>query len=147
MAILGWPHRWHPLREMARLQNELEHALSGWRGQGRRAMQREEFPPVNVYSREENMVVTFELPGMNQEDIDLTVTGATVAVKGERKPDANAEAARYHRRERRAGDFVRAIQLPEEVDGERAAATYKDGVLTVVLPRSAATQPRQIQVQ
>jgi HSP20 family protein len=132
---------------MARLQNELEEAFSGLRGQARRALGREEYPPVNVYSRGNEFVVQVQLPGVKQEGIDLTITGNTLAVKGERPGGDATDAGRYHRRERRAGSFVRAIQLPEDVQGDGARATYRSGILTVVLPRAERARPRHIRVQ
>jgi len=132
---------------MARLHGELEQMLSGLREHAGRMFGGEEYPPVNVYAKGENLVVTVELPGMRQEDIELSVTGNTLAIKGERKPEVAPDGVRYHRRERKYGAFVRAIQLPEEVDADKAAASYGAGILTVTLPRAEAARPRKIEVR
>lgn len=146
MAILGWPYRWIPRREVSRLRDEMEQMLAGWERQGRRWLGTEEFPPVNVYSVGDDVILTAELPGMKQEDIDLQITGNSLAIQGERRPEVEENVGKYHRRERRAGSFVRAVQLPEEVDGDRAVARYADGILTVTLPRAESAKPRRISV-
>jgi len=146
MAILGWPYQWVPRREISRLRDEVEQLLSGWERQGKRWLGAEEYPPVNIYSKGDDVIITAELPGLKQEEIDLTITGNSVAIRGERRLEMTDDSARYHRQERRTGSFVRAVQLPEEVDGERAQATYANGILTVTLPRAESSKPRRIQV-
>ena len=148
MAILGWPYRWHPWKEMALARRQIEDLLAstrenalGWLGRG------QEFPPLNITATPEQVTIMAQAPGMRQEDIDLTITGSTSAIKGERKPEEFPPNARYHRRERQSGEFVRAAQLPGRVDADQARATYRDGILTVTLPRVQESGPRRIAVK
>ena len=144
MAILGWPYRWNPFRDMSSIQRQVEDLMSqregalGWLSHGR------DYPSVNVFSRGDALVVCAELPGMERDEIDLTITGNTIAIKGERKSEELPDDARYHRQERRTGAFVRAVQLPERVDAENVRAQYTSGVLVVTLPRVEEAGPRKI---
>lgn len=120
------------------------------------------YPPVNLHESDEGFVLTAELPGVAPDDIDVQIEGATITLSGERKADftVGAGAARpeenatnnsektisVHRRERQIGSFRRAFELPAEVDLDKARATHKSGVLTLDLPKSAATKPRQIRI-
>jgi HSP20 family protein len=144
MAILGWPYRWNPIKEVTQLQQQLGELLSeregplGWLSRGRG------YPAVNVVTTPRELVVTAQLPGVSRDDIDLTITENTIAIKGERRTPELPPDARYHRQERQAGAFVRAVQLPDNVDTEKAVARYVSGILTVTLPRVAETGPRRI---
>ncbi len=105
-------------------------------------------PPVNLYETAEGFVLTAELPGLKLEDIELAVHGNRLSIRGERKisyPDDGR--TNLHRRERPAGQFRRAIELPVEIDSEKVDASYRNGVLLVKLPKSAAHRPRRIEVQ
>src|SRR4051794_6887276 len=100
------------------------------------------FPQVNLFDDGNSYVVRAEMPGVNKDTLDVTVKGDQLTVSGERIiAVANAS---YHRREREGGKFSRTLTLPEIVDGDRIAATYKNGVLEVVLPRVPKAQPRKI---
>ncbi|MFL5320648.1 MAG: Hsp20/alpha crystallin family protein, partial [Myxococcaceae bacterium] len=102
------------------------------------------FPQVNLFDDGTNFVVRAEMPGVNKDSLDVTVKGDQLALSGERV--VKVANASYHRREREGGKFSRTITLPEIIDGERIAATYKNGLLEVVLPRIPKAQPRKIQV-
>lgn len=120
------------------------------------------YPPVNLRESDEGFVLTAELPGVAPDDIDVQIEGATITLSGERRadftvgagaagPEENAtnnseKTISVHRRERQIGSFRRAFELPAEVDLDKARATHKNGVLTLDLPKSAATKPRQIRI-
>lgn len=104
------------------------------------------FPPMNVRKQDNNYQITAEIPGVNVNEIDLTVQGATLTIKDERRPDVVGENASYHRRERSCGAFQRSITLPEKVNADRIGANYKNGVLIINLPLDEATGPRKIAV-
>ncbi len=106
------------------------------------------FPAINVWTNDaEGAVLTTELPGINPDDIDISVTGDTLTLSGSCKPDEAPESAQYHRRERPRGDFNRTVQLPYAVDPDKVEARVERGVLTIVLPRAEAEKPRQIAVK
>lgn len=105
------------------------------------------FPLTNVSEAKNNYYIRAELPGVKGEDLDITITGDSLAIAGERKIAAEKEGARYHRREREGGKFSRMITLPGQVDPDKAVATCADGVLTIVLPKAESTIPKQIPVK
>lgn len=131
---------WDPWREMERLQEEVSRAF-GARGRAGR-----DYPPVNVWSDDEAVVVTAEVPGIDPADLDISVVNDTLTVRGARKAEELKEGERYHRRERGFGDFVRTVQLPFRIDGDHVEAKVNQGVLVVHLPRAAEDRRRRIEV-
>jgi HSP20 family protein len=107
--------------------------LSGWT------------PPVDVYQDKDQFTVVAELPGLKKEEIEISLNGDTLTISGERKPQEK-EGGPGFRRERFFGKFQRSLTLPSLIDGEKVKATYKDGVLEVVLPKAEEAKPKQIEV-
>ena len=106
------------------------------------------FPAVNLYETADAYVLTAELPGVEPDDIDVSVQGSTVMLSGERKIDYDPQkGASLHRRERQAGSFRRAFQLPAAIDVDKVEAGHRNGVLMLRLPKTPEHQPRQIAVQ
>jgi len=105
------------------------------------------FPLINLTEGINNYYVRAELPGVKTGDLEITITGDSLAIAGERKIAPEKEAAKYHRREREAGRFSRMITLPRQVDPDKVEATCADGVLTIVLPKAESAKPRQIAVK
>jgi HSP20 family protein len=101
---------------------------------------------VIISATEEKLMVRAEVPGMNPEDLNISVSGDTLTVQGTRFTDEELEGGQYHRRERESGDFSRAIRLPAAVDGDRAEATYVAGLLAISLPLQEAAKPVEIPV-
>ena len=105
------------------------------------------FPLTNVTEDQDNYYVRAELPGTKADELDISVTGNSLSLSGERTiPTENANA-QYHRREREAGRFSRIISLPTQIDPSGVEAHCADGILTVVLPKPEVEKPRQITVQ
>jgi HSP20 family protein len=105
------------------------------------------FPAVNIWAGEDSALITAEIPGMNKDDLEINVTGDSLTLSGLRKFEELPEGARYHRRERKYGEFNRSIQLPYTVDVNKVKATFKNGVLKVELPRVEAEKPKKISVK
>jgi HSP20 family protein len=103
--------------------------------------------PIDVHETADEIVVTASLPGMKPEDVDITMTGQTLTLKGEFKSDQEEDRGEYLYRERRFGSFNRTLQLPVRVEGERAEASFDNGVLTLRIPKSEEVKPRQIQIK
>jgi HSP20 family protein len=103
-------------------------------------------PAVDVHETNDEIVVTAALPGMKAEDVEITMTGQNLSLRGEFKADDEINRDQYLYRERRFGSFSRSIQLPVRVQGERAEATFTDGVLTLRIPKSEEVKPRQIRI-
>jgi HSP20 family protein len=103
-------------------------------------------PAIDIYEDKENFVVKAELAGMKKEDIEVTLHEGTLSIAGERKTEKKVDEAGLYRSERYVGRFQRAVTLPTPVDGAKVKAEYKDGVLTVTLPKTEEAKPKQIDV-
>lgn len=129
-------------REFERLQREAERLeRSG------RLVSAPTFPALNVWSSAEGVVITAEIPGVQPEDVDISVVGETLTLRGERKPEETDENIKYHRRERGCGQFTRTLQLPYRIEANNVEATFDKGVLKLVLPRAEADKPRKITIK
>jgi len=135
-----------PWREMARLQRDMNRLLSGTsRGPGWSVAP--SYPAMNVWSDADGVVVTAELPGMDPEEIEISVQDDTLTLRGSRTLDEVPEGGTYHRRERGSGSFTRSFQLPFPVESAKVAASYEKGVLKVTLPRAEADKPKKIAIR
>jgi len=147
----GWP-AWDywasPFEELDRLRRQMEllsEGLTGGRLWG--APGAGVFPLMNITEDKDNYYVRAELPGLKADDLEISVTGDSLSLSGERKIPVEDEKAQYHRREREAGRFSRIVTLPAQLDTEKVEASCKDGVLTVTLPKAEESKPRQIAVK
>lgn len=104
------------------------------------------FPPFNIWSDEDGAVVTSELPGVKLENIEITVSGKNVTIKGSRIEEETAENVRSVRRERAVGEFERSFKLGFQVDSGKVAAKLANGVLEIHLPRAENDKPHKISV-
>src|SRR5689334_4086494 len=104
-------------------------------------------PAVDIYETENDLVLKADVPGIDLKDIEVRVENQTLTVKGERQFEQEEQAKGYHRIERSYGGFVRSFSVPPTVDTEKVAAEYKNGVLTVSLPKKEAAKPRQVKVE
>jgi len=126
-----------------RLQRELEGMLEGaFATEGASAL----YPPVNLFDAGAEYVVKAELPGVEPGNIELTVQDHTLVVRGERRVGEAVQNAAYHRRERAEGQFRRVVRLPGPTEGD-PQARFRDGVLTVHLPKASEVRPRRVTVQ
>ncbi len=103
-------------------------------------------PSVDIYENKDQIVLEAELPGMKQEDFDLSIENNVITLRGERKFEKTDETDNYHRVERSYGAFTRSFTLPQTVSAEGATAEYNNGVLRVTLPKREETKARRIQV-
>ena len=103
-------------------------------------------PPINLYDSGERYILTAQLPGVGPEEVDLSITGETLTIRGDRKrPEGVAEES-YRRQERQFGRWTRTVTLPDRVDSSKVSASFANGVLTVALPKAEESKPRQINV-
>lgn len=135
-----------PWREMEQLQREMNRIFSDTfsRAGGRTAPS---YPAINVWANNEGAVVTAELPGINPDDIDISVVGDTLTLSGHREPDKLQEGEKYHRRERTFGKFTRTFQLPFKVEVDKIDAMFEKGILHISLPRAEEEMPKKIAVK
>jgi HSP20 family protein len=131
---LAWP----TFGRLANLQDEIDHLfespLRAWA------------PALDVHEDKDAFTICAELPGMKREDIEVSVQDGALVISGERQEEKVGEGTEVHRQERYFGRFARALTLPTAVAGDKVKATYKDGILTVVLPKAEEAKPKRITV-
>ena len=140
--------KWEPFRDLMTMQDRMtrlfDETLSRiWKEEG---PQRVWSPLVDILERENEVVLKVDLPGVNQNDIDIKVEESTLIIQGERKLIQETPHGNYLQIERPYGTFQRTFAIPRMIDQERIKASYKDGVLQVVLPKREEVSPKQIAV-
>lgn len=141
--------RYDPFRDLRTLQEEVNRLFSSnlTRGFGEEGIGRGAWnPSVDIYENKDQIVLEAELPGMRQEDFELTVENNVITLRGERQFEKKEDSDNYHRVERSYGSFTRSFTLPQTVSAEGATAEYNNGVLRVTLPKREETKARRIQV-
>lgn len=131
------------------LETEMEHMLGRfsdrWLGAG--GMPEMWNPSLDLSETDGEVLITMDAPGMKPEEIEIEVTGETVRIHGEHKEEKEEKGRTYHRVERSTGSFFRSIELPCEIKQDDVAANYKDGVLTISLPKCEANKPHKVTVK
>jgi len=142
---------WDIFREMESMRRDLDDLFRGF-GLGRAlepsfatALGGRHYPRVNMREDAENIYVDALLPGINGKELEITVLQNTLTIAGERR-NGEKENVSWHRRERGTGRFLRAVDLPADVDADRVKADYKDGVLRLTLPKVPAAKPKRIEI-
>ena len=139
--------RWDPFRELASLQNRVNSLFQDYgRGQDELTTTSSFVPAVDVYEDEHKVVLKLEVPGINQEDLDIRVENNTLTVRGERKFEKEEKEENFHRIERRYGSFARSFSLPNTVNTDNIQANYENGILKIELEKRAEAKPKQIKV-
>lgn len=149
MARISLYRPWaaQPARDVDRLRQEMDSLFSRFAGASPLASSWQgAFPAVNLYETSDAYVLTAELPGVPPDQIEVSLEGSTVSLRGERAIDL-PEGASLHRRERQAGSFRRAFELPAEIDADKVEAVHRHGVLLLRMPKTPEAQPRQISVR
>jgi HSP20 family protein len=104
-------------------------------------------PPVDIFERQDQLVLRAEVPGLDREDLDVRIENGVLTLHGERKREAEINEDNAFRMERIYGAFTRSFSLPTTVDGSKVAAAYKDGVLEVTVPKVEAAKPRKVEIR
>ncbi len=141
---------WEPFAEMAGLHRMADQLFGEFFGRTPFRMAATESlwsPMVDVYEAEDSIRLVADLPGVKQGDIQLSIEGDTLTLKGERKRDAEVKEDQYYRVERSYGTFQRNILLPSVVDPNKVKATYRDGVLEILLPKKEEAKPKEIKIE
>ena len=144
--------RWNPWKDLEELEKRLSSVLgpapSTVGGEKKEAIAVAEWSPlVDITEDEKKYVVKAEIPEMKKEDIKINVHDDVLTVSGERKYEKEEKGKKYHRVERAYGSFMRSFTLPEDADGTKVNAEYKDGILKVHLPKSEKAKPKAIEVK
>jgi HSP20 family protein len=145
MAIV----RWEPLREFATLQNEMNRLFGtvfDAPAQGNGGTMRRWMPAMDLVEAEGQFVLTADLPGLSEEDVNIEVEDRVLTVSGERKSAHEATKDGYHRVERAFGTFSRSLTLPEGINAEAVEASFDRGVLEIRIPKPEQPKPRKIAI-
>jgi HSP20 family protein len=137
--------RWFPFFDVAKTLEEMDRAFGRMgRPLSLRSVPRGTFPAINIYEKDDGVVLTAEMPGVNADDIELTVQGDSVLLKGTRRADELSNGDRMYRRERVAGSFARTLALPEEIDSNSVKAEYRNGILRVQMDKAEKAKAKRI---
>ncbi len=138
---------WTPNNELRRLQDEINSLFNfdGW-DFAPGLFDRNMAPALDMVENADDFVVTVDLPGVNQDDVDLSVADNVLTIKGEKKGGSESEEKNYYRKESWEGSFQRTVSLPQGVDADNVHAEMKDGVLSITLPKREEAKPRKISV-
>ncbi|MAT98861.1 MAG: heat-shock protein Hsp20 [Anaerolineaceae bacterium] len=141
--------RWNPFGEMARMRSEIDRLfedafnapVSKWDRNSVWGF------PLDVTEADEHFVVKAAVPGMNPDDLDITISDNVLTIKGETQDEEVQENEKVHLRERRFGSFMRSISLPTPVESDNVTATVEKGILTLQIPKAEAVKPKRIAVR
>ena len=139
---------WRPFRELAGMRRDLDRLWEDFFGE--REFPTSEYkwvPPVDVSETKDEVIVKLEVPGIEKKDIEISLTGDVLTIKGEKKQKVEEKDENYHRIETRYGAFARAIRIPISVDAAKVKAKYDKGVLRISLPKTEEVKPKQIEIK
>ena len=141
--------RWEPFRDLVTAQRDFERlfreAFSSQHGETELST-RSWAPPVDIYETEEAIVLKAELPGVEAKDVEIRVEDNTLYLKGERKFEKEVKEQNYHRVERSYGSFARSFSLPNSISSDKVKAEFKDGLLTLTMPKREEAKPKTIKI-
>ena len=141
----------HPFKNIEKTRSEMDRLLDTFlfgKPKSRGFAEQEEWqPPVDVAETESALIVNVEIPGVDPKDIDVSLSGDTLLIEGEKKPETEEKEEDYHLVERNYGNFTRSIHLPVEIQNDKISASYKNGVLTVGLPKPERAQRKEIKIK
>ncbi len=138
MAII----RWDPLRDIWSMRDDTERMLQTPLWFNRAVMDRDWAPACDIHETNNEIVVDCELAGLDPDDVDVSIEGDTMTIRGERRMSEDVKEKDYHRIERSYGTFVRVLQLPADVVTDKAIANYDNGILRVTIPKMAIVKPK-----
>lgn len=139
---------WEPFSELVTMRDDVDRLFDTFFGRKPQTTTDEFWQPaIDIEENNGNLMVRAEIPGMNKDDIKVSVKEDLLKISGERKQKNETKEKTFHRIERSYGKFVRIIRLPSEVDADKVKASYKDGVLNVTLPKPESMKPKQIDVE
>lgn len=139
--------RWEPMREMMTLREAMDRLFDDAFTRPLSLSAVSALPAIDLYQTADEVVLKATLPGLKTEDVQISVTGDVLTLRGEFKQQDAKEEATWHIREQRFGSFERSILLPTEVQTDKARADFENGILTVTLPKAEAVKPRTISIK
>src|SRR3972149_9996245 len=147
MRLVRWNPLWRDFGPLTRNLDQIFGTLAPRGEEVERDFLGTWYPAVDIFDNDNEIVLKAELPGLNKEDIDIHVEENLLTLRGERKREEEIKEKGYFRSERAYGTFSRSFTLPATVAANKIGASYKDGILTVTLPKAEEAKPRQIEVK
>lgn len=142
--------RWRPRNDFLSVRSEMNRLFdsffTGWPEPRKGLLEGEWTPSIDVAETDDKITVTVELPGIDQKEVDIAITDDVLTLKGEKKEEKEVKEKNYHRIERSYGSFQRSVRLPTSVKADKAKAAYKDGILTITVPKTEEVKPKQIKI-
>ena len=144
--------RWRPFRDLVSIQDEMNRVFNDSFGRvpsrfDTELSHSEWSPSVDISETKDEIVVKAEVPGMNKDDIKITLQDNVLTLKGERKQEKEEKDTNFYRMERYYGSFARSFSLPTVVQADKIKASYKDGILNITLPKTEEVKPKQIPIE
>jgi len=142
--------RWEPFRELMSLRQAMDRLMEESFVRPSRILGlfgEEAHPPIDMYQTPNEVVVKATLPGVKPDDVDITITGDTLTIKGETKATEEVKREDYLYQEHRYGAFSRSVTLPPALLSEKAEATFENGILTLTIPRAEEAKPKTIKIE
>ena len=143
--------RWRPFEDLLNMHDELSRFFDDFFGERLPARQSKEgaswIPRVDISENDDEIIVHADIPGMEKDNIKITLTDNVLSISGEKKIERDEKKANYHRVERVFGSFQRSFYIPTNVDASKISASYKNGVLEVKLPKKEEAKPKEIPVK
>ncbi len=137
---------WRPLRDLKREMDRLWNEFFG-RETLPEPFETEWVPALDISETKDAVIVRADVPGIDPDDLEITISGNVLTIRGEKKQEREEKGENFYRIERSYGSFVRSVQIPTDIDPEKIEATYKNGVLKITLPKKAEAKGKQIPVK
>jgi HSP20 family protein len=145
MAII----RWDPFRDLVTLREKMNRLFEDTftsRGEEKDLIASTWTPAVDIYETENELILSAEIPGIDEKDVEIKVEDNTLSIRGERKFEKETKEENYHRIERSYGSFYRSFTLPNYVDQDKIQAVHENGVLKITMPRRTELKPRKVKI-
>lgn len=140
--------KWEPMHELMKLHDEMDRIFGRSLGEAFNGGKQMWSPSVDLQEENGNLIVKADMPGVKKEDVTITATEDSITIQGKSQEETEDKQDNYYRRERRSGSFHRTLSLPAAVDADKAQASFKDGTVTITLPKvEQASKTKTINVQ
>jgi len=139
--------RWEPVREMITLRDAMDRLFDDAFTRPINMSAVSAMPAIDMYQDDESVVVKAQLPGLSNDDVQISVTDNILTLRGEFKEENEDEGKSYHIREHRYGTFERTLSLPTDVQVDKAKAVFENGILTITLPKAEKVKPKTISIK
>jgi HSP20 family protein len=145
MAII----RWDPFRDLVSLRDKMNRLFEDavtQRGEEKELVASSWAPAVDIYEDESQLVLTAEVPGLSEKDVEIKIEDNVLSIQGERKLEKETREENYHRIERAYGSFYRSFTLPNYIDQDKIKAEHENGVMKITMPKKAELKPRTVRI-